>query len=77
MVRFFLAIKPALAFNPHMQNEIKNTVAGINEVIARRIANIQSLVKLGWNLDAAIESVRNSSTLGAKSWQSILKAVGK
>ena len=57
-------------------NEAKNTVAGINEVIARRVSEIRSLVEMGWTLNAAIENVRNSSTLGPKSWEAIMAEVG-
>ena len=72
-MRFFLAIKPALAFNPHMQNETTQT--GIEKAIQKRIADILQLIKAGWSKQAAIESVLESSTLGPKSWAVILASV--
>lgn len=65
-------IEPNHSRNPV---EAKNTTAAISEVIKRRIEEIRSLVSMGWTLKDAIQNVRNSSTLGAKSWETIMAAV--
>lgn len=53
-------------------SDAKTTTAGIGDAVSQRITEIRSLVSLGWTLEAAIQRVRESSTLGVKSWEAIL-----
>ncbi len=56
-------------------NEAKTMASGISEAIIRRALEIKALISLGWTKAAAVESVRQSSTLGEKSWELIMREV--
>lgn len=54
--------------------EPKTTTAGLAEAVERRAEEIKHLMQLGWTAPQAVRRVRESSTLGATSWASVLSA---
>lgn len=46
-----------------------------DKLIHQAIEDIKEYTNMGWNVDKAIQTVRDSSTLGYGSWQKVLETV--
>ena len=64
-----------MKINNYSNPNAKNIAEGIAHVVSARVQEIKNLVGMGWTKQSALEYVKNSTTLGAKTWAQVVEAV--
>ena len=64
-----------MKINNYSNPNAKNITESIAHVVAARVQEIKNLIGMGWTKQAALEYVRETTTLGQKTWAQVVEAV--
>ena len=64
-----------MKINNYSNPNAKNIDEGIAHVLAARVQEIKNLIGMGWTKQSALEYVRETTTLGQKTWAQVVEAV--